>query len=356
MADFGYLKYNYGNNQHFQDSSLKRYTRYHNSGSTWIFNTGLSGSFNGCGCGCGNSCGGLGGFGWGGGAWSGILGFGAGLLGVGLLAGGIKWLCGGGLKGLFAGKEADKAGDKSGSTPTSGAEDSKINDLLEKVKNLTADVEALKATKADGDKVTTPKKEDTVPPAVEETAVDKMGKITDVTDFIAEFGKLTGLSDEDLDKILAQFQSLLADLDDASRLELAQNKDLDPRLLAIVRESYYIDGYSNVKKEDLTEDLEVVRAHDTGSPRDVEQAEGRAKSTIVIDGQEIEIEIHDKMGETNIDAKYEFVREEGGELIFKSKKAGSTQEYVLQKDSNGKLHLIQYEYHTGHNNADYTQS
>ena len=363
MANHGYLKFNYGNDTYFPDTALKRYTRFHESGSTWIFNTCFGDSYGnqgscGCGCGCGSNWGLSWGSNWGWNSFSKrLLGFGAGALATGLVIKGVQWFCNDGwdtVKGWFTKKPADKT-EKPEETP-----EVKAGETPEVKAGETPEVKA-----GETPEVKAGVNPLVVPDGNPETTVDKMKKITNINDFITEFGKLSGLSDDDSKAILAQFKELFDKLDDANKLVLAKNKDLDPKLLAIVRESYYINDdsgnkYQNVKLAELTAEtassLEVVRAHDIGNPRDVAQAAGRPKSTIVVNGQEIEVEIHDKIGAANIDAKYKYVREEGGELIFRSQKGDTVQEYVLQKDSNGKLHLIQYQYLDGYNEPDYKKA
>lgn len=123
MTKHGYLMFNYGNDKYFQDTALKRYTRYHDGGSTWIFNSFLGGDqgYGSCGCGCSNT------YGWGSSwsygshwgcvcgnssfSWKNFLGAGVGALCVGLAFKGIQSLCNGGwdkVKGWFKKKPVDK--------------------------------------------------------------------------------------------------------------------------------------------------------------------------------------------------------------------------------------------------------
>lgn len=356
----------YGCHEYFKDSAYKRFHRFHQQEDSYLlFNYNLGGNS----CCCDNYCGG----GLFGGGFNGILG----LLGGGLIVGGLFGLG----KALFAGKAG--GGDKDGKTDKPekdntdiGSQGKGIADLQAKVKKQAEEIEALKAENAQQDgtigdlttRLTALENAGNVKPSTvptDETEADFAKKLeSDNIDDIIALLNNKDLTDDQIEQVISKFKDLLTDLQDDKKLELAKNKDLDPRLLALVRGSYYLDDangnkYQNVAKTELTSTaaatLEVIRAHDTGGTRDVEQASGRDKSTITINGQTIEIEIHDKFNGSDLNAGYEFVREEGGELIFKSKKAGSNQEYVLQKDFDGKLHLIQYEYHTGYGNADYTK-
>ena len=57
-----------------------------------------------------------------------------------------------------------------------------------------------------------------------------------------------------------------------------------------------------------------------------------------------------KNGGTHVNYIQVSINSEDGEIIFHGKQ--DNQKYVLQKDTNNKLHLMQYKYHEGYDEAD----
>ena len=149
---------------------------------------------------------------------------------------------------------------------------------------------------------------------------------------------------------------------DAGLTEL-YDEELDPKLLAIVREYYYEtdDKGNKYKNVDVTEwtaentkDLNVKRAHDAGNPRDVENTKG---ATISFEDNKPVIKINDiYQGDASktFSVQYNYVgKSSTGECIFQSQR-NKDQYYIAQQDSDGNIHLMQYAYHEGFDISDVT--
>ena len=116
-------------------------------------------------------------------------------------------------------------------------------------------------------------------------------------------------------------------------------------------QALYNEGYSNWDGNiDDLKKIGVDRAVDMGAPRDIA---GSSKIEETGNGR-VMITIHDN--DLDQDVVYTMIdnnQSDTGEYIFKSLNGtGGTQYYVLQKNSEGKYVLMQYEYHTGYNAAD----
>ena len=112
----------------------------------------------------------------------------------------------------------------------------------------------------------------------------------------------------------------------------------------------YLEGYSNVKKDDLKEG-EIALNDVTDVHPKIDDFTNLRSAELKKDGNNWTIEIKSQGGRL---VKYKLVEETAGELIFECtnyKDKGRHQKYVLQKSGTGneqKLHLMQYSYHQGY--------
>lgn len=112
----------------------------------------------------------------------------------------------------------------------------------------------------------------------------------------------------------------------------------------------YLEGYSNVKKDDLK--VGKIALNDvTDVHPEIDDFTNLRSAELKKDGNNWTIEIKSQGGRL---VKYKLVEETAGELIFECtnyKDKGRHQKYVLQKSGTGneqKLHLMQYSYHQGY--------
>ena len=118
-----------------------------------------------------------------------------------------------------------------------------------------------------------------------------------------------------------------------------------------VKQSFYKDDFSNVDIKDLNAEtlknlIEVI---------DVSDAIPDFKNIKVGDttksgGNLWTIPMTSKNGGTHVNYIQVSINSEDGEIVFHGKQ--DNQKYVLQKDTNNKLHLMQYKYHEGYDEAD----
>ncbi len=112
----------------------------------------------------------------------------------------------------------------------------------------------------------------------------------------------------------------------------------------------YLEGYSNVKKDDLKAGTIALNDVTDVSPS-IDDFTNLRSAELKKDGNNWTIEIKSQGGRL---VKYKLVEETAGELIFECtnyKDKGRHQKYVLQKSGTGneqKLHLMQYSYHQGY--------
>lgn len=112
----------------------------------------------------------------------------------------------------------------------------------------------------------------------------------------------------------------------------------------------YNDGYTNYDGETELKDGDVIRATDTsGATRDTVSVNNKPSTiTKSSDGPHPQtIIIHDTK-----DITYTYDRAENGEYIYTSNQ--DNQEYILQKNSNGKYDLVQYEWNKGYGEKDWS--
>ena len=145
--------------------------------------------------------------------------------------------------------------------------------------------------------------------------------------------------------------SLNAAGNDSAKLLALLDKTTDPAQRAQIKAKFYEDGYSNYDGKTELKDGDVVIAHDnSGKTRDTKQASGKAQSTITKsdNGSHPQtIVIHDSK-----DITYTYKETVDGEYIYTSDQ--DNQEYVLQKNTNGKYDLMQYNYHKGYGVKDWS--
>ena len=118
-----------------------------------------------------------------------------------------------------------------------------------------------------------------------------------------------------------------------------------------VKQSFYKDGFSNVEIKDLNAEtlknlIEVIDFSDAISDFKNIKIGNPTKS-----GDNLwTIPMTSKNGGTHVNYIQVSINPEDGEIIFHGKQ--DNQKYVLQKDTNNKLHLMQYKYHEGYDEAD----
>lgn len=130
--------------------------------------------------------------------------------------------------------------------------------------------------------------------------------------------------------------------------EWARSRTLPSDLRAEAKRSFYEEGYTNVTLDELTDEeikkLETVI--DTSEVADFTNI----KEITDITRESGKLKSFKMTAESGTSVTYVTVSVVDGELIFHGDK--DDQEYVLQKDSNGKYHLMQYEYHKGNGTPD----
>ncbi len=383
-------------------SAFQHYEMFHsrhcggNYGS--VFNTtynincgGHNGGFwGGFGLGLGNAFGNIFGGMFGGGMFGGgnmFGGFGFPMFGGGMFGGIPSWNNSWNLSGLFGNRE--KKADKSDETdapkkevkvehePCNDPDLKKINGFRDKVQELqkapdAAKAEALKkeieeAMKNQDDThkaentasyqnllddlnalssskpvVTTPVLET---PSTQTPLVDKAKEI-DAADSFDKLPDYASLSDADKKKYLEKCLELAKSLSPEDlQAQIAKLPD-DVRIK--VKQSFYEAGYTNVKPEELSDDLlkKLVSIIDKSDIDDFNNIKvlkttksGENKWTVGI-----------KSNESGTEVSYVQVEVVDGELIFHGKQ--ENQKYVLQKDKDNKLHLMQYKYYQGFGTAD----
>ena len=132
------------------------------------------------------------------------------------------------------------------------------------------------------------------------------------------------------------------------------DKDLDfiKTIPDSVKSQYYKSGYTNYDgSEDIT-DKDVSNAHDESDVglKDTVQIEGKGKATITKSSNgnhPATIVIHDRK-----DITYNYKGTAGSEYIYESDQ--DKQLYVLQKDTSGEFHLMQYKYMKGNAIKDWS--
>ena len=358
------------------------------------------GFWGGFGIGLGNAFGGwLGGILGGGNMFSGNMFSGIPMFGGGMFSGFPSWNNSWNLSGLFGNRE--KKADKSDESDKSSKPDSnsktaeckdpdlaKINDFRDSIQALqkapdAAKAEALKKEieKAKANQDDTHKAENTAAydnlledldklinkpakaPAQNEAATGPVSQVVSKQEVVAP------ASDDNANKIANanSFDTLpdYATLSDANKkkyldkcLELAnslspkelqaQISKLPDEVRAKVKQSFYENGYTNVEPEKLTDDLlrKLVTIIDKSEIDDFDNISIQSTKKSADNKWTVEI----KSNESGTKVSYVQVEVVDGELIFHGRQ--DNQKYVLQKDQNNKLHLMQYKYHEGYGIAD----
>lgn len=391
-----YVRKNYGDNCFFNDSSFKRYNRYHNSRDINIFNIG--GGNGGCCCGGGIS--GWGAFGLGlGQALGGFLMNGIGMLGgmFGNMFGGMFNMFGGfglgfgnfglgfgnfgfgnmGLGNLWGTKQTkdDSDADEVGGTKYKKAktvnDDDKVNKNQKAYNQLNGKISALAA-------------KEEITQAEIEALRDEINKSSDLDDankkkLLAELEKikpktkapeatgkyngedianLTGekikaIPQADFDKLAEADKNAIIDkaknLSNDEKVELAKNANI-PEIREAVKQSFYgthtnYDGNTEIAEANLVQAIDLSR-----KTRPTVKAEGKedAKITKADNSNRPQtIVIHDKK-----DITYTYKETKDGEYIYESDQ--DEQEYALQKTAEGKYELVQYNWHKGFAKKDWS--
>ena len=128
-------------------------------------------------------------------------------------------------------------------------------------------------------------------------------------------------------------------------------KDMPDEVRVKVKQSFYKDGFSNVDIKDLNTKtlqnlIEVIDDSD-----DIPDFRNITVGQPTKSGDNLwTIPMTSKNGGTQVNYVQVSINPVDGEIIFHGKQ--DNQKYVLQKDTNNKLHLMQYKYHEGYDEAD----
>lgn len=249
-----------------------------------------------------------------------------------------------------------------------GAYHDLMTTLEKKFPELKDGTDAAKDKKADNDGKAVPKasttgKQDVVaPPKVDKDAEAKKAedaKANEKSQNIANAGSLADLSKVDYNKLTPEEKEKYID----KAIELAKSDATTPAALrealkgmpdevrVKVKQSFYKDGFSNVDIKDLNAEtlknlIEVIDVSDAIPDFKNIKVGNPTKS-----GDNLwTIPMTSKNGGTHVNYIQVSINSEDGEIIFHGKQ--DNQKYVLQKDTNNKLHLMQYKYHEGYDEAD----
>jgi hypothetical protein len=176
---------------------------------------------------------------------------------------------------------------------------------------------------------------------------------TDITALTA--GQIGGITQDQFNKLAqADKDAIVAKvktLGKADREALAQNANIPVELRKAAKESLYTTGYTNYDGNTEIAEADLIKAHDKSpKTRDTVKAEGKADATITkADGEKHPqtIVIHDVK-----DITYTYKETKDGEYIYVSDQ--DKQEYALQKTAAGKYELVQYKWHKGYGEKDWS--
>ena len=128
-------------------------------------------------------------------------------------------------------------------------------------------------------------------------------------------------------------------------------KRLPDEVRKAVKEGFYKDGYKNVNPSDITEvllkNLKTI-IDDTAEIADFDDI--TVLNPTKSNDNLWTIPIKSNKSSASVQYVQVSVDPVDGEIIFHGQQ--ENQEYVLQQDTNGKLHLMQYKYHVGYGIAD----
>ena len=141
------------------------------------------------------------------------------------------------------------------------------------------------------------------------------------------------------------------------RKDIANNENVPSEIRIAAKETFYNPGHSNVKQEELTEEVlnNLKQVIDTSEIKDFDVKE---ISEIIKEDETGHITSFKMTSDTNKVVTYCKVCVKDNELIFHG--AQDDQEYVIQKvttqnyngENETKYVLIQYDYHSGHGTGD----
>ena len=158
------------------------------------------------------------------------------------------------------------------------------------------------------------------------------------------------LSDADKKAYGDKLAELLPNMSKEDKVALL-GKALPSELKAKIKASFYVTGYTNYDGKTELKDGDVILAHDvSGLTKDTTKGAGKADSTITKSDNGSHpktIVIHDRK-----DITYTYKETADGEYIYTSDQ--DKQDYVLQKGADGKFYLMQYEYHKGYGERDWS--
>lgn len=158
------------------------------------------------------------------------------------------------------------------------------------------------------------------------------------------------LSDADKKAYGDKLTALLPNMTDDDKKALLE-KALPTELKAKIKASFYVTGYTNYDGKTELKDGDVILAHDvSGLTKDTTKGAGKADSTITKSDNGSHpktIVIHDRK-----DITYTYKETADGEYIYTSDQ--NKQDYVLQKGADGKFYLMQYAYHKGYGERDWS--
>lgn len=257
-------------------------------------------------------------------------------------------------------KSHEKPEDPLNENMNKGAYHDLMTTLENKFPELKDGTDAAKDKKPDNDgkaapkASTTGKQEVIAPPKADKDAEAKKAE-----EAIANAGSLDDLRNVDYNKLTAEEKEKYIN----KAIELAKSNDTTPAALrealkgmpdevrVKVKQSFYKDGFSNVDIKDLNTEtlknlIEVIDVSDA-----IPDFKNIKVGTPTKSGDNLwTIPMTSKNGGTHVNYIQVSINTEDGEIIFHGKQ--DNQKYVLQKDTNNKLHLMQYKYHEGYDEAD----
>lgn len=184
------------------------------------------------------------------------------------------------------------------------------------------------------------------------STTDAINNATNATELMEALPKdgYEKLTDAEKKAYADKLTNLLPNMSEEDKKALLE-KGLPTELNAKIKASFYKKGYTNYNGQTELKNGDVILAHDvSGKTKDTVRGENKAESTITksANGNHPQtIVIHDRK-----DVTYTYKETKDGEYIYTSDQ--DKQDYVLQKGTDGKFHLMQYAYHKGYGERDWS--
>ena len=385
----GYVRANYGCNCYYRDSAFKRYNRAHGDTTIFNINYGVQG---GC---CGGHKTGF----WGG------LGTGIGYSLGNWLMGGLNLLggwCGfGGMSfGGFGNWGFGGIGGGSGLSTDYASEHGRRSSRRERIKTETVEVdkpdseytaintarELLQKLQAKTEPVTDDeikaleeqinalKSEDGVndndnKKQIEMLKIDfeklKAGKLNQKTEGLEKPKSVADVTADDILKLTNDEYNKLSDADkkaladkvknlpEENRIAMARNAELPADLRIAAKQSFYRTGYTNANLDELTDD-EIKKLKEVIDESEIADFTNIKLIDNIQRDENGKLKSFKMTAQSGTQVTYVTVNVVDGELIFHGRQ--ESQNYALQKDTDGQYHLMQYKYHDGYGIADVRNS